>query len=47
MTIPSTSKPAKMDRPLERTSEAEIKNCTPRGAVLFSGGGNCGINWKN
>jgi hypothetical protein len=47
MTIPNTPEAAKMDRPLERASEAEIKKCTPRGAFLFSGGGNCGINWKN
>jgi hypothetical protein len=47
MTTPNTPEAAKMDRPLERTWEAEIKKCTPRGAFLFSGGGNCGINWKN
>ena len=47
MTIPNTPEATEMDRPLEKASEAEIKKCTPRGAFLFSGGRNCGINWKS
>jgi hypothetical protein len=35
MIIPNTPEAATWDRPLEKTAEAEIKKCTPRGALLF------------
>jgi hypothetical protein len=47
MMTPNTPETAKLDRPLEKINEAEIKKCTPRGALLFLGGRNCGINWKS